>query len=48
MIRRVEEGKGESLKISELMVDKYSYSTRESISHKSGIHYDLALFFPSQ
>ncbi|KAF8812244.1 hypothetical protein BYT27DRAFT_7207677 [Phlegmacium glaucopus] len=32
MIRRAEEGKGESLKISELMVDIYSYST---ISHKS-------------
>ena len=38
MIRRAEEGKGESLKISELMVDMYSYSSRESISYKSGIN----------
>ena len=36
MIKRAEEGKGESFKISELMVDMYSYTTRESISHKPG------------
>jgi hypothetical protein len=33
MIKRAEEGKGESFKISELM---YSYTSRESISHKPG------------
>ena len=37
MIKRAEEGKGESFKISELMVDMYSYTSRESFSHKSGI-----------
>lgn len=36
MIKRAEEGKGESFKISELMVDMYSYTSRESISHKPG------------
>ena len=36
MIQRAEEGKGESLRISELMVDMYSYSSRESVSHKPG------------
>jgi hypothetical protein len=36
MIKRAEEGKGESFKISELMVDVYSYTSRDSISHKSG------------
>jgi hypothetical protein len=36
MIKRVEEGKGESFKVSELMVDIYSSTSRESISQKSG------------
>lgn len=36
MIKRAEEGRGESLKISELMVDMYSYTSRESSSHKPG------------
>ena len=39
MIKRAEEGKGESLKISELMGDMYPYSSRESISHRSGTHF---------
>ena len=36
MIKRAEEGKGESFKISELMVDMHSYTSRESISQKQG------------
>ena len=45
-IKRAEEGKGESFKMSELMVDMYSCTSRESISHKPGnpsIQHSLSL-----
>ena len=44
MIRRAEEGKGESL---ELMIDMYSYSSGQSSCHKSGTG-SLILTPPSQ
>ena len=47
MIKRAEEGKGESFKISELMVDMYSYTSRESISHKPGTNSSFRHSLPS-
>ena len=46
MIKRAEEGKGESFKISELMVDMYSYTSLESISHKPGTNPSFRHSFP--